>query len=72
MKFILRKLRIHSLRTNLTIRRVECQALARQFDAPHFTTEEQEFIKTRWGNLMQEIRSLQIELDQILAGSPLS
>jgi len=72
MQFILRKLRIHSLKTNLTIRRIECQTLARQFDAPHSSAEQQDFIKTRWGNLMQEVRAMQIELDQILAENPLS
>ena len=72
MQFILRKLRIHSLKTNLTIRRVECQTLARQFDAPNASAEQQDFLQTRWGNLMQEIRALQIELDQTLAGNPLS
>jgi hypothetical protein len=72
MRFILRKLRIHSLRTSLTVRRTECQTLARQFDTPNSSDAQQDFIKARWGNLMQEVRTLQIELDRIIAENGLS
>ena len=72
MQFILRKLKIHNLKTNLTIRRIECQTLARQFDTSNSSIEEQDFIKSRWGNLMQEVRTLQIALDRITAENGLS
>jgi hypothetical protein len=72
MRFILRKLKIHNLKTNLGLRRIECQTLARQFDGPNSPVEQQDFIKSRWGNLMQEVRVLQIELDRIIAENGLS
>jgi hypothetical protein len=66
MHFILRKLKIHCLRTNLTLRRTECQTLARQFDLPTSSTEQDAYIKLRWANAMEETRALQIELDRLL------
>jgi hypothetical protein len=66
VKFLLRKLRIHCLQTNLTLRRTECQTLARQFDLPGSSREQDAYIKLRWANAMQETRSLQLQLDHLL------
>jgi len=70
--FILRKLKIHCLRTNLLLRRTECQTLAHQFDQSGSSPEQDACIKLRWASAMQETRSLQLELERILNESELS
>jgi hypothetical protein len=67
--FILRKLKIHSLETNLTLRRTECQTLARQFDLPESTPEQDAYIKLRWANAMEETRALQLKLQSLVSGN---
>jgi len=62
------KLRIHCLRTNLAIRRIECQTLARQLDLAGSSAEQDALIKLRSANAMEETRALQLELNRLLAG----
>jgi hypothetical protein len=67
VRFILRKLRIHFVETHLTLRRTECQTLARQFDLPESTPEQDSYIKLRWANAMEETRALQLKLQNLVS-----
>jgi hypothetical protein len=72
VRFLLRKLKIHCLETNLNLRRTECQTLSRQFDLPDSTPEHDAFIKLRWASAMEETRALQLKLQSLLGANQLS
>ncbi len=67
MEPFLHRLKIQSVKAQLTALRLECASLAHKFEAGGLTDEHKAVMVRRWENALQESHALQTNLEQLIA-----